>query len=419
MLDPALLTAISAVFGTAATTLLQKLAEKRLEKVADKALDRLSEAGKKDELVAATEKTYAVWVKAMADQLAAAGLDEEEVRTHADSFERFLDDDAVGEALAQAVLQLEDGDAPEVGLFRAAWKRLEGTALPDGFRWDGAIKAYGKLLEKEKFKVPTLREIASAEMTAQVLGEIRELRRQAGVRPETDEVRYAERMKTKYRALDLASLAPPTGEEGGGLVLLRDAFTPQDVRENPPAVELPRDVLRRLDGVKGEDIEEKPGRQRDREEELLRERMESMRASYAQRPREKVLEILGRQDARRLVLLGYPGSGKSTLARYLLLTILEPPTGEAPAWLAPFAGHLPILIELREYIARRAEQVCESFLEFLNHLGKSQGSTAVSRSTRRWSSSMGSTKSSIPPSASGSRRRSPASPVPARWRESR
>ncbi|HEY0781567.1 MAG TPA: HEAT repeat domain-containing protein [Thermoanaerobaculia bacterium] len=299
---------------------------------------------------------------------------DDEVEAYAESMKRFLEDDGVGTALAEAVLQLDDGAAPEVGLFRAAWKRLGGKALPAEFRWETAVSTYGKLLQKEKFRVPALREIATAEMHAAIRDELRAIRRQGGVHLETDAWRYAERMKTKYRALDLASISPPTGDEGGGLMFVRDAFIPQDVRENPPAVELPRDLLRKLEARKdaSEEGAELDG-SGERQDRQLREQMERMRASYAERPREPVLAVLGRPDTRRVVLLGHPGSGKSTLARYLLLMILERPADEPPAWLSPFADHLPILIELREYVARRAEGVCESFLEFLNHLGKSQG----------------------------------------------
>lgn len=86
---------------------------------------------------------------------------------------------------------------------------------------------------------------------------------------------------------------------------------------------------------------------------------------------ESVLTVVAKPDNKHLVLLGDPGSGKSTLARYLLLTVLD----ETFEVFNSFAGHLPLLVELRYYMSEVAAKNCDGFLEYFHYLGKTQGYT--------------------------------------------
>jgi predicted NACHT family NTPase len=157
-------------------------------------------------------------------------------------------------------------------------------------------------------------------------------------------------------------------------IQLRDVFLPQDVRENPPPVELPWDLKRKLAGAGKDDRETEigplPGK-------IAEQRLAWLRSTYTEQPRRPVLDVLREPESRRTVLLGDPGAGKSTLAKYLLLSILDPPrepgTADAQGWVAGFAGYLPLLIEIREFIGERSREKCETFLEFLDHLGRTQG----------------------------------------------
>ena len=72
---------------------------------------------------------------------------------------------------------------------------------------------------------------------------------------------------------------------------------------------------------------------------------------WQQEQRLPALDLLARDDARRLVLLGDPGAGKSSLARFVLLELLRPRAADAPAWRRALDGHVPFLVELRDLIA--------------------------------------------------------------------
>ena len=208
-----------------------------------------------------------------------------------------------------------------------------------------------------------------------MLAEIRDAQKeQVGVRIVVSETRYAARMREKYQVLDLTALQTPTVDSPGQLHL-RKVFLPQDVREDPPAVELPKDLLRRLI----EEGEWAPGAElpKDLQDEALARKLEQAREIYRTRPRQPVLATVGDPSARKMVILGGPGTGKSTLLRYLLLSLLDPQsdpeTGEAPDWMKSIKKDFPILIELREYIGQQEEGGYTTFLDFLDHLGANDG----------------------------------------------
>ena len=75
---------------------------------------------------------------------------------------------------------------------------------------------------------------------------------------------------------------------------------------------------------------------------------------------------------RHLVLLGDPGAGKSALTRYVLLQLLDDAAQIVPA-LAPLAGHVPFLVELRDYVLREAEGRCTDLITYLDFFGRGLG----------------------------------------------
>ena len=137
------------------------------------------------------------------------------------------------------------------------------------------------------------------------------------------------------------------------------------MREDTPPVELPKEVWEKLS----------------REQEIHKEDLPSgitlddvrkARESYYQKPSRLVLDALTDTKNRYAIILGDPGSGKSTLARYVMLSLIDPVlTGEKIQ--KAFEGYLPLLIELRAFVGACADGKCDTPLEFLEHLGKTEG----------------------------------------------
>ena len=181
--------------------------------------------------------------------------------------------------------------------------------------------------------------------------------------PRLDLANYFKRLEQQYARLDLNALTPPQREEYLQ-ILLRSVFVEQQVRAEPPPVELPKmtwELLRSKGEVGGEDRSAGLGLA-----ELYRER-----DVYQRKPARPVLDVLTEPGNRLVTLLGDPGSGKSTLARYLILSLVE---GAGDARLeAVFGQHLPLLIELRAYAGLRAQGKCDTFLGFLGYLGRTEG----------------------------------------------
>ncbi|WP_343234714.1 HEAT repeat domain-containing protein [Streptomyces sp. ICC1] len=152
---------------------------------------------------------------------------------------------------------------------------------------------------------------------------------------------YARRFAQEYGGLDLDVLAPP--KERHLAVPLSEVFVAPSVRADPPPLELPRELRRRL-ASSGELPEEDllpPG--------VERADIERLRNSYLERPEEHVLEVLAGPSGGRTVLLGDPGAGKSTLVRHLVLALTAggPEVPDGP--LGALAGRVPLVVELRRY----------------------------------------------------------------------
>src|SRR5215475_648224 len=145
-------------------------------------------------------------------------------------------------------------------------------------------------------------------------------------------------------------------------MLLGKVLVSQSVRADPPPLELPREVWRRLAEAGQVEAVYLP-------EQLDRERLARARQAYQDRPAHPVLDVLTGPAGRRLVLLGDPGAGKSTLARYLVLTLART-TGEVPGAGQGLAGSLPLLVELRTYADPRWRQ--GSFLDLVDGLYASE-----------------------------------------------
>ena len=140
-------------------------------------------------------------------------------------------------------------------------------------------------------------------------------------------------------------------------------FVAQSVRENPPPRELPKDLQAQLLLDQG--------RRPDGPGPFSPEELRRIRESYYRAPPRPVLDVLADPALRRIAILGDPGSGKSTLARYLILSLVDP--GGDTTLRRALPGYLPILIALRDYAFRRRAGDCQTFLEYLHYLGRTEG----------------------------------------------
>ena len=176
---------------------------------------------------------------------------------------------------------------------------------------------------------------------------------------------YLKRLRQRYRRVELEVLTPLTEGGESPTMLLGEVFVPQLARANPPPVELPRELRRRLAAageVNGGDTPES----------VDRREIEQARKAYQDRPALPVLEIVASPGGQKLVLLGDPGAGKSTLARYLVMTLADMAEGgAAPVDLAPLADCLPLLVELRTYADPQWRY--KTFLDLIDHLYEVEG----------------------------------------------
>ncbi|MFF5219103.1 HEAT repeat domain-containing protein [Micromonospora sp. NPDC000442] len=155
----------------------------------------------------------------------------------------------------------------------------------------------------------------------------------AGKQPaETDDTAIAEsvqgyflRLRQRYGGLDLEALSPP-GYDGYRRVDLGSMFVEPAARE-----------------------EVGPG---------------------SDAPATPLFELLTDPGRRTVTLLGAPGAGKSTVARYLALSLTEP---RPEPRLAPLRGHIPLLVQLRSYLAPAGDGRREGILDHLDHLHRAEG----------------------------------------------
>ena len=181
---------------------------------------------------------------------------------------------------------------------------------------------------------------------------------------------YFVAVSKRYQRLELEGLTQPHREEYLRLQL-SNIFVEQSVREDRPPVELTKEAWDRLRVEREIHDEDSPAR----EFGLALDDLRRTREIYFEKPRRSVLDMITDPRYRRAVILGDPGSGKSTLARYALLSLIGPPhVIEADEKLRrAFPDHLPLLVELRSFAGLRADNKCDTFLEFLEYLGKTEG----------------------------------------------
>jgi hypothetical protein len=139
-------------------------------------------------------------------------------------------------------------------------------------------------------------------------------------------------------------------------IRLADVFVPQFARRSRPPVSLPRDYL------------EKQGL----DPTIEAMRVEQIASSWERLPPISALDLAVECREQHLILLGDPGAGKSALARYVLLNLLN----DAETTGSPFAaltGHLPFLVELRDFVLREAEGRCADLAGYLAYFGRELG----------------------------------------------
>jgi hypothetical protein len=175
---------------------------------------------------------------------------------------------------------------------------------------------------------------------------------------------YLDRIRKRLQRLDLEGLTPAQMEQYLQLQL-SSVFVEQRVRDNPPPLEVPKDILGFLHG-KGEiDSDDFP-------KDIPLEEVSRVGKVYYGKESKPVLDILTSPQFPLTVILGDPGSGKSTLARYLMLSLADPCGDTRVRQL--LGPQLPLLIELKRYAAICAEdKSCKNFFDFMRLVGESEG----------------------------------------------
>jgi hypothetical protein len=220
---------------------------------------------------------------------------------------------------------------------------------------DGGLKPLAEWRGVQKTKGLT-------QITEHILAQIERLRargereaklsRSSGIDPSV----YRQRAQAKWSALDLSALARPGAVDPDIAIRLADVFVPQLARRSRPVVSLSRDYLE----AQGINVPAEA------------ETAVQLAGAWESLPSVSVLGLVAECERRHMVLLGDPGAGKSTLARFVVLQLLND-SAPPDSLLAALSGHVPFLIELRDFVAREAEGRCTDLLSYLAYCGRELG----------------------------------------------
>ncbi len=300
--------------GQTAGPLLKKAAERHVERFFGDRITDLTKIRKKKAIVQATESAWMECLDLIGREIQYLGDYEDadpDFKAFFGPLQEYVKQDIIASELLRPLLELDD-EAPAAGVLRFGWAYLEDAPdLPEGFSWARIAERYRKSLATGQIFADELRPKLDAKNLARIA---KILEGHLGVQPEADEARYAERMREMYRVLDLSAMLPPTADDRGQ-ILLRNAFVPQKLREDPPPVELPQDLMRRL-VMEGSQA-------KDDDDERTAKEIATLHESYSKRPPEPVLEVVSDDGSKAVYLLSDHLDGD-----YPFLDPLEPITEE-------------------------------------------------------------------------------------------
>jgi len=367
-MDPITTPLLVLVLGNLARELIADACKDYLKDKLKSVFGWLEKLGQRDKVELAyqdaMEQAYGACLEMLLLNIKGYGYSDEELKQYGSSLKAFVKDKRVADELLEAVRELGREDLPSPDVLCERWKEVGGKELPSDTLWNAVVTAFRRQATKRIILSGELREL----LNAQNLQQLKELiERQGGVKVQVRRDRYSQRMLTKFSPVDLANLMPAYADDPGRMVI-RDVFVAQNVSENPPPVEIPKDLAERL--RKGGPYEAGD----DTYEALGEKQLEKLRTAYVSQSPKPVLDVIAAAGNRLLVLTGDPGSGKSTLMRYLLTGIIEPPidrrSGSPLPWTLAFKDAFPLLIELRDFYVLRRNNKCNNFLEYVAYMGK-------------------------------------------------
>ncbi len=174
---------------------------------------------------------------------------------------------------------------------------------------------------------------------------------------------YREAVSKRYCNIDLDALTPPKKEDYLK-IKLSSVFVEQNVRENPPPVELPKKIWNKMHEEWDPEKECFP-------EGLTADDLKRAKESYYSKDSKSVLDVVSDESNRYIVILGDPGAGKSTLTNYIILSILQ--INDDKKLSSLFNSYLPLRVELREFAGLCVEKECKTFLDYFQHLSETEG----------------------------------------------